>query len=210
MANQDLFKSQEADKLANWMSQTLSTKEARTSVIDQTAASRQRTPVTVQTQETVVTNNEVSIPCETENRITSSGLTEDEVRRMLEPYATQEWVESLLEDYATIEYVDENFLKADALDGYATEAWVEGKDYATQSWVEDRIKNFVTKDELENYVSKEEICNVIRDNFGCHFTDEFELLARDILRDVDNKLRELGVAAECSEGNVTVTLTGIP
>jgi hypothetical protein len=281
------FQSREADKLANWVSQTLALKEAKVHATDGLAAVGQRSQVQIESHELPDTATPPSSISESSTPLNGGGgLTEEQVREivreMLEDYATKEWVTEQLEPYATTEWVEEQ--------GYATEQWVEEQNYATEDWVQEQLQpyatqdwvearlaglateawveeNFVRHDEfadkwlevlnnsdileiikelalevfednIEGYATEawvlEQIPNIedldlssyateawVEENFVRHdeFADKWfevlndadidEVISEIALRVVDNSLSQLGIEAECNNGQVTVSLTGI-
>jgi hypothetical protein len=217
----DQFKNKEADKLADWVSQTLALKEAKVHTNDAMAAIGQRAQVEIQTN-TLEDTPTPPIPISeaTSGRNSGRGLTEERVREivqeMLEGYATEEWVKD--QGYATEEWVEDQ--------GYATEEWVEDQGYATEEWVQEQLEDYATKDWVEDklvglatedwvedhFVNRDKFfCNWNRawlDNFGeTGFGDAVSEIAGNVAGDM---FQDLGITATCENGNITVELTGLP
>jgi hypothetical protein len=215
------FQAREADKLANWVSQTLALKEAKNHSTDGLAAVGQRAQVQIETQELADTWMPPASTSESSAPLNGgSGLTEEQVRdivrEMLEDYATKEWVEE--QGYATTEWVDEQGFATEEWvedQGYATEEWVQEQlePYATQDWVNDRLVGLATEDWVEEHFVKREnfFCNWNQawlDNFG--YTGLGDLIDEHAENVVDIALNELGITANCNnDGTITVELTGI-
>ena len=208
------FQSKEAEKLTGWVSQVLASKEARVFTTDSLAAVGQRSQVSTEVFEIadsptppvpVSESKASSIPNGSDVDL-SDYYTKDEIDEKFEEYYTIEEIDEKFEEYYTIEEIDNKF------EEYYTKEEIDNilDKYATKDWVTNELSN------LENSIKGWTEANFVNHN---EFMDKWlevlndadidEVISEIALRVVDDSLSQLGIEAECNNGQVTVSLTVI-